>query len=115
MTVKTEFACGQCSTMWQKAGATNCWSGDPATKPPKPGNCPSKNHMEVIQECFDMYKGDGPDSKMAQVSPVDSCMARRVIFLAMGNMKRYITGKNQVQNMCSRVNCKISHPSEIYS
>jgi len=66
--MKNEFSCSRCSIVWQKKGKTNCWSGDPESKPPKPGYCPSENHMDVIQESFDLYKGDGEDAKMAQVA-----------------------------------------------
>jgi uncharacterized metal-binding protein len=63
----TNFSCSQCSKTWQKSGLTNCWSNDPETIP-KPGNCPSKHHLEVIQECFELYKGDSDDAKIAQVA-----------------------------------------------
>lgn len=66
--MNTNFSCSQCSKTWQKSGTTNCWSNDPETMPPKPGNCPSKDHMEVIQECFELYKGDSDDARMAQVA-----------------------------------------------
>jgi len=63
----TNFSCSQCSKIWQKSDSTNCWSNDPETIP-KPGNCPSKDHLEVIQECFELYKGDSDDAKIAQVA-----------------------------------------------
>ena len=68
MADKNQFSCGKCSAMWQKDGVTNCWSGDPTNKPSKPGNCPSKDHMDVINESFTMYKGDSQDAKIAQVA-----------------------------------------------
>jgi uncharacterized metal-binding protein len=64
----TNFSCSQCGKVWQKNGTTHCWSNDPQTSPPQPGNCPSKDHLEVIQECFDLYQGDSADAKMAQVA-----------------------------------------------
>lgn len=64
----TNFACSQCSKVWQKSGVTHCWSNDPETIPPKPGNCPSKDNLELIQECFELYKGNSDDAKMAQVA-----------------------------------------------
>ena len=66
--MKNDFSCSRCSIVGQKKGKTNCWSGDPESKPPKPGYCPSENHMDVTQESFDLYKGDGEDAKMAQVA-----------------------------------------------
>ena len=64
----TNFSCNKCSAVWQKKGSTNCWSGDPDNAPPKPANCPSKEHMGVIEECFELYKGDSIDAKIAQVA-----------------------------------------------
>jgi len=65
---KTNFSCSQCSKVWQKSGATNCWSKGKDNRPAKPGNCPSREHLEVIKESFDLYKGDSDDAKMAQVA-----------------------------------------------
>ncbi len=67
-TKRTNFACSQCSKVWQKSGVTHCWSNDPETAPPKPGNCPSKDNFELIQECFELYKGTSDDARMAQVA-----------------------------------------------
>ncbi len=64
----TDFSCSRCSSTWQKKGTTSCWGGDSEDNIPLPGNCPSKNHGEVIQECFDLYKGSSDDAKMAQVA-----------------------------------------------
>lgn len=64
----TQFSCSQCSNTWQKSGTTHCWCNDPKTMPPKPGNCPSKEHLDVIQESFELYKGDSEEAKMAQVA-----------------------------------------------
>jgi uncharacterized metal-binding protein len=66
--MKNEFSCSRCSKVWEKKGKTNCWSGDPENKPPKPGYCPSESHMDVIQDSFDLYKGDGIDAKTARVA-----------------------------------------------
>ena len=60
--------CSKCSVVWQNKGTTNCWSGDPAQAPPKPGNCPSGAFAEVIQESFDGYRGDSEDAKIAFVA-----------------------------------------------
>ncbi len=68
MSDKTDFSCSKCSAVWQKSGGTNCWSGDPENKPAQPGNCPSQENMDVIEECFELYKGDSTDAKMAQVA-----------------------------------------------
>lgn len=68
MKKETNFTCSKCSTVWQKTGATNCWSSSPEQQPAKPGNCPSKEHLEIINECFELYKGSSSDAKMAQVA-----------------------------------------------
>jgi uncharacterized metal-binding protein len=65
---KTNFSCSQCSVTWQKSGATNCWSKGPESQPPKPGNCPSREHLEVIEECFELYRGGSEEAMMAQVA-----------------------------------------------
>jgi uncharacterized metal-binding protein len=54
--------------VWQNKGTTNCWSGDPAQAPPKPGNCPSDVFAEVVQESFEKYRGDSEDAKIAFVA-----------------------------------------------
>ena len=65
---KANFSCSQCSATWQKGGGTNCWSNDPENMPPKPGNCPSKEHLEVIQDSFELYQGNSDEAKIAQVA-----------------------------------------------
>jgi uncharacterized metal-binding protein len=68
MTKKNEFSCGLCGAVWQKTGATNCWSGDPSKRPAKPAYCPTQDHETAIRECFDLYRGDSGDAKMAKVA-----------------------------------------------
>jgi uncharacterized metal-binding protein len=68
MTKKNEFSCGLCGAVWQKTGATNCWSGDPSKRPAKPAYCPTQDHETEIRECFDLYRGDSGDAKMAKVA-----------------------------------------------
>jgi uncharacterized metal-binding protein len=65
MSNPTETTCSHCSSVWQKHGTTNCWSGDPGQAPPKPGNCPSETYQEVVQESFDQYHGESEDAKIA--------------------------------------------------
>ncbi|WP_136524240.1 DUF1847 domain-containing protein [Geomonas ferrireducens] len=60
--------CSHCSAVWHKEGTTNCWSGDPAVAPPRPGNCPAGTHGEVIAEALELMKGEGEDAKMAFVA-----------------------------------------------
>ncbi len=68
MSETISVTCAKCSSVWQKHGTTNCWSGDPALAPPKPGNCPSDAYGDVVQESFDEYLGDSEDAKIAFVA-----------------------------------------------
>ena len=63
-----EVTCASCSAVWRKKGTTNCWSGDPATAPPRPGNCPADRHAEVVKETAELMKGESEDAKMAFVA-----------------------------------------------
>src|SRR5512140_1302639 len=65
---KNEFSCALCSSVWQTSGATNCWSADPSKQPVKPGYCPTREHEAVIKECFDLYKGDSEDARIAKIA-----------------------------------------------
>ncbi len=64
----TKFSCSQCGAVWQKLGKTNCWSADQASAPAKPGYCPSREHLPLIDEAFDEYRGTGADAKIARVA-----------------------------------------------
>jgi uncharacterized metal-binding protein len=68
MSEQISVTCAKCSTVWQKLGTTNCWSGDPNLAPSKPGNCPSDAYGDVVQESFDEYRGDSEDAKIAFVA-----------------------------------------------
>ncbi|SNB47372.1 DUF1847 domain-containing protein [Geobacter sp. DSM 9736] len=62
------LSCSRCSAVWQKQGMTNCWSGNPETAPPRPGNCPSARYGDEIGETLELYKGDEDDAKMARIA-----------------------------------------------
>jgi uncharacterized metal-binding protein len=64
---KPALSCSNCSTVWQKVGTTNCWS-DPASRPAKPGYCPSDPHAETIREAFDEYRGEAEDARLARMA-----------------------------------------------
>ena len=68
MSEDPSVACSKCSTVWQNLGTTNCWSGDPLTAPPKPGNCPSERYDDVVKKSFEEYLGDSEDAKIAFVA-----------------------------------------------
>ncbi len=63
-----ELACSGCSAVWAKSGTTNCWSGDPATAPPRPGHCPTATGGEIIEASFAEYRGDSEDARLARVA-----------------------------------------------
>ncbi|MDH3997207.1 MAG: DUF1847 domain-containing protein [Desulfuromonadales bacterium] len=60
-------SCANCNTLWQKNSTTNCWS-DPASKPPKPGYCPSEPHADVIDASFKQYQGDDFEARLARMA-----------------------------------------------
>ena len=64
----TKFSCSLCGAVWQKEGRTNCWSADPASAPAKPAHCPSREHMDLIEESFEIYKGESEDAKISQAA-----------------------------------------------
>lgn len=68
MSEPKSVTCSKCSAVWQNQGTTNCWSGDPAQAPPKPGNCPSDAYETVVKESFAEYCGDSEDAKIAFVA-----------------------------------------------
>ena len=68
MSDETPVSCAKCSAVWQKCGTTNCWSGDPAQAPPRPGNCPTAAYDDVVQKSMAEYRGDSEDAKIAFVA-----------------------------------------------
>jgi uncharacterized metal-binding protein len=68
MSEETPVSCAKCSAVWQKCGTTNCWSGDPAQAPPRPGNCPTVAYDDVVQHTLAEYRGDSEDAKIAFVA-----------------------------------------------
>ncbi len=65
---ETPVSCAKCSAVWRSSGTTNCWSGNPETAPPKPGNCPTDAYGDVIGSAFAAYKGDSEDARIAFVA-----------------------------------------------
>jgi len=63
-----KLSCSSCNQVWQKNGTTNCWSGDPATAPPRPGYCPSDSGADIIDETFAEYTSDSEDARLARVA-----------------------------------------------
>ena len=63
-----KFTCGKCSAVWKKSGSTNCWSADPSKGSARPAHCPTRDHSDLINEAFDLYKGDSEDARIAKVA-----------------------------------------------
>ncbi len=63
-----KLSCSSCNPVWQKNGTTNCWSGDPATAPPRPGYCPINSAAGVIDASVAEYRGDSEDARLARVA-----------------------------------------------
>jgi uncharacterized metal-binding protein len=69
MSRKSEkLSCCTCSSVWGDKGTTNCWSGDPATAPPRPGYCPTGHGAEIIKDSLAIYAGDSEDARLAMVA-----------------------------------------------
>jgi len=64
---EAELSCSKCSDVWQKQGATNCWS-DPAAGISAPVFCPGTNHEEIVEESFNRYLGTDEDARLARVA-----------------------------------------------
>ena len=62
-----ELSCSKCSSVWSKAGATNCWA-EPGKGPAKPAYCPSDPHADIIDDSFNRYLGDDEDARLAKVA-----------------------------------------------
>jgi len=63
-----KLSCCSCSTVWGDKGTTNCWSGDPATAPPRPGYCPTGHGAEIIKESIAEYTSDSEDARLAMAA-----------------------------------------------
>ncbi len=65
---ETPLSCSKCSAVWQKCGATNCWSGDPQNAPPRPGTCPAERHGDIIAEARATFAKESEESRLARVA-----------------------------------------------
>ena len=63
-----KLSCSSCNPVWQKNGTTNCWSGDPATAPPRPGYCPTNSGADIIDASFAEYNSDSEDALLARAA-----------------------------------------------
>ena len=63
------LACSKCGAVWQKNGATNCWS-EPESQPPIPSDCPTELHADTIADSLQQYTGESRDAVMARTAAV---------------------------------------------
>lgn len=61
-------SCTACSAVLRKKGATTCWSADPAEAPPRPGNCPTAHHGDLVESALARYQGGGEEARLARVA-----------------------------------------------
>lgn len=61
-------ACASCAAVWDRKGATHCWSADPASAPPPPGACPTQAHASAVAATLPSYLDEGADARMARVA-----------------------------------------------
>jgi uncharacterized metal-binding protein len=61
-------SCADCSAVFKKKGTTACWSSDPAAAPPRPGNCPTSHHGDLVESALAEYRPGGPDERLARVA-----------------------------------------------
>jgi uncharacterized metal-binding protein len=61
-------ACASCATVWDRKGATHCWSADPASAPAPPGACPTRAHADAVAGTLPGYLDGGEDARMARVA-----------------------------------------------
>jgi len=61
-------ACASCAAVWEKKGATYCWSADPAGAPPPPGTCPTRFHGGAVDATLPRYADGGEDARIARVA-----------------------------------------------
>jgi uncharacterized metal-binding protein len=58
-------SCADCSAVFRKKGATACWSADPTTAPPRPGDCPTTHHADAVESALRAYEPGAADAKLA--------------------------------------------------
>jgi uncharacterized metal-binding protein len=63
-----EPSCAACSAVFKKRGSTACWSADPQAAPPRPGNCPTTHHGDVVEGAMALYRSGGPEERLARVA-----------------------------------------------
>jgi uncharacterized metal-binding protein len=64
----TEPSCAECGAVFRKKGTTACWSSDPAAAPPRPGNCPTSHHRDLVESALEQYLPGGRDERLARVA-----------------------------------------------
>ncbi len=65
---RAEPSCSACSAVFAKKGVTACWSPDPGTAPPRPGNCPTTQHGDVVEAALGEYRPGGAGERLARAA-----------------------------------------------
>jgi uncharacterized metal-binding protein len=60
-------ACASCAAVWDKKGATHCWS-EPSVAPPPPGTCPTHAHADAVKGTLPRYLDGQEDARIARVA-----------------------------------------------
>jgi len=63
-----EPSCAACATVLRKKGATTCWSPDPAAAPPRPGNCPTAHHGDLVESAMMQCGPGGTDERLSRMA-----------------------------------------------
>ena len=60
--------CASCAAVWDKKGATHCWSADPSSAPPPPGACPTRAHADAVADTLPRYLDASEEARIARVA-----------------------------------------------
>lgn len=61
-------SCASCAAVWDRKGATHCWSADPSSAPPPPGPCPTRAHADAVTGTLPRYLDGGEEARIARVA-----------------------------------------------
>ena len=64
----TPPSCAACNVVFKKRGATACWSSDPAAAPPRPGNCPTSHHGDLVEAALAECRPGGADERLSRAA-----------------------------------------------
>jgi uncharacterized metal-binding protein len=61
-------SCADCNVVFRKKGATACWSADPASAPPRPGDCPTTHHGDAVDAALRCYEPGSAEAPLARAA-----------------------------------------------